>query len=62
MPIVFENSQEKKLNLSISYYSSKRDDDTTVGIDFLFRSNGADAELAGYLPGDNGMYFTFSYN
>jgi hypothetical protein len=61
LPIVFENSQ-KKLNLTISYYSSKRDADTTVGVTFLFRRNGANAELAGYLPGDNGMYFTFSYN
>jgi len=62
LPIVFENSQKKKLNLSISYYSPKRDDDTTVGVTFLFKRNGANAELAGYLPGDNGMYFTFSYN
>lgn len=62
LPIVFENSQKKKLNLSISYYSPKRDDGTTVGVTFLFRRNGANAELAGYLPGDNGMYFTFSYN
>jgi hypothetical protein len=62
LPIVFENSQKKKLNLSISYYSSKRDDETTVGVTFLFRRNGANAELAGYLPSDNGMYFTFSYN
>ena len=62
LPIVFENSQKKKLNLSISYYSPKRDDDTTVGVTFLFRRNGANAELAGYLPSDNGMYFAFSYN
>jgi hypothetical protein len=62
LPIVFENSLDKKLNLSISYYSPKRDDDTTVGVTFLFRRNGANAELAGYLPSDNGMYFTFSYN
>lgn len=62
LPIVLENLQKKKLNLSISYYSSKRDDDTTVGITFLFRRNGANAELAGYLPSDNGMFFTFSYN
>lgn len=62
LPIVFENSQKKKLNLSISYYSPKRDDDTTVGVTFLFRRNGANAELAGYIPSDNGMYFTFSYN
>ena len=62
LPIVLENSQKKKLNLSISYYSAKRDNDTTVGVTFLFRRNGANAELAGYLPGDNGMYFTFTYN
>ena len=62
LPIVLENSQKKKLNLTISYYSSKRDDDTTVGITFLFRRNGANAELAGYLPSDKGMFFTFSYN
>jgi hypothetical protein len=62
LPIVFENSLDKKLNLSISYYSPKIDDDTTVGVTFLFRKNGANAELAGYLPGDNGMYLTFSYN
>jgi hypothetical protein len=62
LPIVFENSLDKKLNLSISYYSPKIDDDTTVGVTFLFRRNGANAELAGYLPGDNGMYLTFSYN
>ena len=62
LPIVFESSQKKKLNLSISYYSPKRDDDTTVGVTFLFRRNGANAELAGYLPSDNGMYFAFSYN
>jgi len=62
LPIVLENSQKKKLNLSISYYSAKRDNDTTVGVTFLFRRNGANAELAGYLPGDNGMFFTFSYD
>jgi hypothetical protein len=62
LPIVFENSLDKKLDLKISYYSSIRDADTTVGIVFLFRRNGADAELAGYIPGDNGLYFTFSYN
>ena len=61
LPIVFDNTK-KKLNLEISYYSSKRDNDTTIGVTFLFRRNGTNAELVGFLSGENGMFFTLSYN
>jgi hypothetical protein len=62
LPIVFDKS-EKKLDLKISYYTPNIDNDTTVGVTFLFRRIGStgNAELVGYLPSDNGMYLTFSY-
>lgn len=60
LPIVFDKSK-KQLDLKISYYSPNRDNDTSVGVTFLFRRNGSNAELVGYLPSDNGMYLTFSY-
>jgi len=61
LPIVFENDDKKKLGLKISYYNLKRDDNTTIGVTFLFKRNGSNAELVGFLSGENGMYFTFSY-
>jgi len=56
------NKSKKKLSLEISYYSAKRSETDTIGIVFLFRRNGTTAQLVGYDAGDNGMFFTFSYD
>lgn len=62
LPLTF-NKPNKKLSIKISYYSANRDekdDNETIGVVFLFRKNGSNAELAGYLSGDNGLFFKFS--
>jgi hypothetical protein len=60
LPLTF-NEPNKKLSMEISYYSAKRNENDTIGVDFLFRRNDDNAELLGYLPGDNGLFIKFSY-
>jgi hypothetical protein len=61
LPLTF-NKANKKLSIEISYYSAKRNANETIGTTFLFQRDGAtsNARLAGFLPGENGLFIKFS--
>jgi hypothetical protein len=59
LPLTF-NKANKKLSIEISYYSAKRNANETIGTAFLFHKNGSNAELVGFLPGENGLFIKFS--
>ena len=59
LPLTF-NKANKKLSIEVSYYSAKRNVNETIGTTFLFHRNGSNAELVGFLPGENGLFIKFS--
>jgi hypothetical protein len=61
LPLTF-NKANKQLSIEVSYYSAKRDGNETIGTNFLFQRDGAtsNARLAGFMPGENGMFIKFS--
>lgn len=61
LPLTF-NKANKQLSIEVSYYSAKRNANETIGTTFLFQRDGAtsNARLAGFMPGENGMFIKFS--